>query len=113
MCCFYITVLEITFTRITSYNVCYTKLLRLKKLYDVVVIDSPPIGLVTDAHLLTKYSDVNILVTRHDSTPKPMLRHLLKDPRIKDNGHFCLLLNDFPFTRKGYGYGYNSDYYKN
>ncbi|MCT4647485.1 MAG: polysaccharide biosynthesis tyrosine autokinase, partial [Carboxylicivirga sp.] len=42
-----------------------TKMLiqELRKLYDVIIIDSPPIGLVTDAQILSRMADINILVT--------------------------------------------------
>ncbi len=87
----------------------------LKQLYDVIIIDTPPIGLVTDAQLLGKYADINILVTRHNVTPKPLLENLLNDQKIKSMRNLCVLLNDLPVNKKGYNYnyGYGSDYYSN
>lgn len=85
----------------------------LKKLYEIIIIDSPPIGLVTDAVLLSRYSDINILVTRHNQTPKPMLTNLLRDPKIQSINNLCLLLNDLPVTQRAYNnYSYSSKYYK-
>ncbi|MBI9060948.1 MAG: polysaccharide biosynthesis tyrosine autokinase [Marinilabiliaceae bacterium] len=92
-----------------------TLLQELKQLYDVIIIDTPPIGLVTDAQLLAKYTDINILVTRHNMTPKPLLENLLNDQKIKSMKNLCLLLNDIPVNKRGYSYnyGYGSDYYSN
>lgn len=84
----------------------------LRKLYDVIIIDSPPIGLVTDASLLQIYSEVTLLVTRHGVTPKSMLERLLKDDKIQQMKSLCLLLNGLPIESKAYNtYGYSAKYY--
>ncbi|WP_291857851.1 exopolysaccharide transport family protein [Marinilabilia sp.] len=84
----------------------------MRKLYDVIIIDSPPIGLVSDALLLSKITDINILVTRHNTTPIPMLKSLLKDYKIKNIKNLCLLLNDYPAKKHAYNnYTYHSKYY--
>lgn len=84
----------------------------LKRLYDVVVIDSPPIGLVTDAALLNKFADVTILVSRHNVSPKQMLTNLLKEKKLSEIQHLSLLLNDLPVTKRAYNsYSYSSKYY--
>ena len=88
-------------------------MLELRRLYDIIVIDSPPIGLVTDAALLQPFSDVTILVTRHNVTPKPMLDNLLRENKIKNTTNLCLLLNDLPITKRAYNsYSYSGKYYE-
>jgi len=85
----------------------------MRKLYDVIIIDSPPIGLVSDALLLSQITDINILVTRHNTTPIPMLKALLKDYKIRNIKNLCLLLNDYPVKKHAYNnYTYHSKYYK-
>ncbi|MBS2100597.1 GumC family protein [Carboxylicivirga linearis] len=85
----------------------------LRHLYDTIVIDSPPIGLVTDATLLNQFADVTILVTRHNVTPKPMLENLLKEEKVKSLNKLCLLLNDLPITKRAYNsYSYSGKYYE-
>jgi len=42
----------------------------LRKEFDYVIIDTPPVGLVTDALLLSKYSDANLYVVRQNFTLK-------------------------------------------
>jgi len=92
-----------------------TLLKELKQLYDIIIIDTPPIGLVTDAQLLARHADINLLVTRHNITPKPLLEQLLNDQKIKNMKNLCLLLNGLPASQRGYNYnyGYGSDYYSN
>src|SRR5690606_6794574 len=45
----------------------------LKKSYDYIVLDTPPIGLVADAFELTEYADASIYVVRQDYTKKGMI----------------------------------------
>ncbi|WP_289054525.1 GumC family protein [Carboxylicivirga marina] len=86
----------------------------LKNLYDVIIIDSPPIGLVTDAQLLSRLVDINILVARHNKTPIPMLRNLFKDPKVKAMEHLSVVLNDLPVKKRAYNnYSYDGKYYSN
>ena len=42
--------------------------------YDYILLDSPPVLPVTDAVLLSQYSDVTLLVARHQQTTKQALR---------------------------------------
>jgi tyrosine-protein kinase Etk/Wzc len=82
---------------------------QLKKDYEVVILDTPPLGLVADAHLLTQHADINILVVRHNSTPKPMLQMNLRDEKVKNTPHLSILMNGIPFQRKEYSYRYGYD----
>ncbi len=93
----------------------------LKERYDYILIDTAPIGLVSDAMELFKYSDYNILIVRRGVTPKAALRmidELYQDGRLP---HFTTLFNDLELISKrnsyyggylygmgysGYGYGY-------
>ncbi len=85
----------------------------LKKEFEVIVIDSPPLALVSDTHLLAKYSDVNLLVVRHDYTPKPALRLCLQDGKVLQMANLSLILNGVPINRGSYAYGYGKGYYSN
>src|SRR5690606_33327510 len=42
--------------------------------YDYVLIDTPPLAIVTDAFVLSKYADQIVFVVRQNFTPKEMLR---------------------------------------
>lgn len=81
-----------------------------KKIYDVIIIDTPPIGLVTDALILTKYADVNLYVIRQHYTRKSQLElinQLYTDKKIVDLG---IIVNDLKEQKIGYKYGYSYGY---
>jgi tyrosine-protein kinase Etk/Wzc len=44
--------------------------------YDVVIMDTPPIGLVTDARLLAKYADLSLFIVRQRFTHKHQLEYI-------------------------------------
>ena len=81
----------------------------LQKQYEIVIIDTPPLGLVSDAHLLTRFSDVNLLVIRHNSTPKPVLKMNLRDEKTQNIQNLAIILNGIPFQRREYNYQYGYD----
>jgi tyrosine-protein kinase Etk/Wzc len=80
--------------------------LRLK--YDYIIIDTPPINLVTDAKILSRLSDVILYVTRQAYTYKslmPFIKSLRQDPLFSD---MKIILNGVEKGKYGYNYG---DYY--
>ena len=81
-----------------------------KKIYDVIIIDTPPIGLVTDAMILTKHVDVNLYVVRQRYTHKnhlELVNQLYVDKKMVNVG---IIVNDLKEQRIGYRYGYNYGY---
>jgi len=83
----------------------------LSKTFDAIIIDSPPIGAVTDAQILAKFSDVNLYISRQRYSFKSSLgivNDLIENKRF-DN--LYLVVND---VKKGasyrYGYGYSYGY---
>ena len=94
-----------------------TKILfsQLKQLYDIIIIDTPPVGLVTDAIILSNYADINILIARHNVTPILTIKDILEDNNIKKMKHLNIIINSLPVKKKGYsykyGYGVKSNYY--
>ena len=92
-------------------------LAELKKRYDFIVIDTPPIGVVSDAFILLNQSDVNLYVVRQGYSRLEFLKtldDLYTDGKIPNAS---IVLNDSDFsTGSGYGhhYGYldgNAGYY--
>ncbi|MGK7394254.1 MAG: polysaccharide biosynthesis tyrosine autokinase [Candidatus Cyclobacteriaceae bacterium M3_2C_046] len=84
--------------------------------YEYIIIDTPPIGLVSDAMELLKYTDINFLIVRQGKTYKSALdsiNEMYMDGKIKD---FAVIFNDINFKKLsygsgyGYGYGYGSGY---
>ena len=50
---------------------------RLKEEFEVIVMDSPPVQLVSDAVMLAQFATSVLFVVRADSTPYPVARHAL------------------------------------
>lgn len=85
----------------------HTMMAYLKEHYDVIVIDSPPIGSVTDAKLLAYYADATLYVLRQLYTGKsffPMIKETYREKRLPNMG---LVLNGIR-RRKFLGYSYGS-----
>ena len=82
---------------------------RLKEDYDYVILDTPPLGLVTDALDLMRYSDANIYVVRQDYTRKGMLGLINEKYTNGEIKNVSFVLNYFK-QKTGYGYNYNYGY---
>lgn len=90
----------------------------LKENYDAVVIDTAPVGLVSDAFTLGQYADSVIYVVRQRYTYKKQISFIDDLYREKKLPRLGLLVNDViaQGTRgyygygSGYGYGYGYSY---
>jgi len=83
----------------------------LRQRFDHVVIDSPPLLLVTDAAVLSPVVDGVVLVVSSGSTPPAVLiraRQILDSTGARVLG---VLVNKVDLQRGGYGYGYYGRYY--
>jgi tyrosine-protein kinase Etk/Wzc len=88
----------------------FTELLEnIKKEYDYVVIDTPPVGLVTDGIMAMKRSDLSIYVFRANYSKKDFLNNLERIVNINKLERVAVVLNAMPSSRKKYGYGYYED----
>ena len=83
----------------------------VKSSFDVIILDSPPLGLVSDAELLAKYSDFTIFLCRQGRTMKDSIVEVIN--RANSNGLFknmSIIFNGIKPTGIGkysyYGYGY-------
>ncbi|NND32645.1 MAG: polysaccharide biosynthesis tyrosine autokinase [Saprospiraceae bacterium] len=88
----------------------------LKKSFDHIIIDTPPIGIVADALLLREFLTKTLLVVRMDQTKKEMVRHLEEMYQKGELISPYLVINDIKSQRGyygygGYNYGYGSGYY--
>ncbi len=88
----------------------------LKAEFDLILLDSPPMGVVADAYLLSKYSDTMLFVVRHNYSIRSMFAHTILDLKNEGIQHVGILLNDLnvKYGRYGshYGYGYGHGYYE-
>ncbi len=85
----------------------------LKELYDFIIIDSPPVGIVSDAYLLTKHSDVTLYVVRQGYTHKEAFKNNINHLREKKIPNVSFVLNDVKAKGLSYDYGYEYTYYSN
>ena len=85
-------------------NEVFTK---LKSQYDYIIIDTAPVGLVSDALLIADQVDAFLYVVRVGTTDKRLLsipEQLYHEKRLKN---MALILNEAPLLSEyGYAYGY-------
>ncbi len=80
-----------------------------KQTFDYIIIDTPPVAIVTDALLINQYTDANLFVIRQKYSSKQvfeLINNLHKNKKAKNMG---ILVNDIKVP-KYYGYGYNYGY---
>lgn len=95
----------------------------LKKHYDYVFIDCPPVEVVADAAIISKYSDMTLFVARAGIIDLQMLPLIDEMYENKTYPNMALILNGTVETGNsytkgygnpygyGYGYGYGSGYH--
>lgn len=92
-----------------------------KESYDYIIIDTPPVGLITDALILMRYADVTLFVLNSQTAKKEYISNA--EDIIATNGikNFGFVLNgvkvkkskyyynySYGYKYGGYGYGYES-----
>ena len=81
----------------------------LRKQYDYIIIDSSPVGSVSDAFLLSRVSDASLFVVRKDWTPKSaifLVNNINEEKRLNNVNLVLNAFNSGKGGRYGYGYGY-------
>jgi len=91
----------------------------LEKEFDIIVMDCPPVGLVSETMDLLRFSDVNLYIVRYDFTHRNhllMINDLYASDQVRD---FYAIFNGlksggdtYDFGGYNYGYGYNYSYMK-
>lgn len=83
---------------------------QLRERYDMVVVDSAPIAMVSDTFSLAKYADAVLFVTRANYTKRNLIKYLntvLGRGQLKN---VSVVVNDTnPRVSTGYGYGYGTE----
>ncbi len=83
--------------------------------YDLVVLDTPPVLAVTDAMIIGRYADMNLMVVRHNQTAIHEVEEVAKTFRINKVDLSGVILNgynhkDSKYGQYGYSYGYQYNY---
>ncbi len=90
---------------------------QLKEKYDVIMLDTPPVGLVTDGVLVMEYADIPLYVFRADYSRRTFIRTLHKLHNTRKFPNLSVILNgqsiasgsDYAYSKYGYGYYTMSD----
>lgn len=89
----------------------------LRKRYDYVVLDTPPVNLIADAQTLAKEADVSLYVVRLGITSSSILKASLIEMEQRSGVKVKFILNGiktvmqkYGYGKKGYGYGGYSGY---
>lgn len=78
----------------------------LKEKYDYVLIDSAPVGLVTDTLQIGRVADATIVLCRADYTPKDSFNYINDLARDNKLPHMTIAINGIDMSKKKYGYYY-------
>ncbi|HEY5746846.1 MAG TPA: polysaccharide biosynthesis tyrosine autokinase [Chryseolinea sp.] len=79
----------------------------LKTHYDYIILDTPPVGLVTDGIMAMKRADISIYIFRANYSKKDFVLNLQRIININKFSNITTLLNALPSTgEQSYGYGY-------
>lgn len=87
-----------------------------EKKYDFIIIDTPPVGYVTDAFIISKYVDTSIFVIRTNVTHKQYVyqaEQIYKENRLHNMCYAVKGLvkrSRYGYGYGGYGYGYGYGY---
>ncbi len=87
---------------------------KLRKEFDYIFIDTPPVGVVADSLLLMEYSDVNLFVVRHNYSKEKLLFRMFKNFESKQLKNINIVVNDIKLSSRNYeyNYGYSYSYYE-
>ena len=85
----------------------------LRKEYDYIFIDCPPVEIVADAAIISKLADMTLFIVRAGLLDRSMLPEIEKFYTDKKYKNMALILNgtDGGSGRYGYKYGYKYGYH--
>jgi capsular exopolysaccharide synthesis family protein len=95
---------------------------RAKREFDYIIIDTPPLAIVTDALLLADYVDVNLFIVRQRYTSRNTIELIEQLSNQGELKNMAIIINDISLTGyygygmrygfyQGYGYSYGYNYY--
>ena len=84
----------------------------LESRFDLVLIDAPPVGPVSDAYVIGQYCDATLYIIRHNHTPRSYVEKLDHENRIHSLKNMAIIFNGVQSRGLGkygprYGYGYS------
>jgi capsular exopolysaccharide synthesis family protein len=86
-----------------------TFLAEAKREYDMIIMDTAPVGLVSDTYLISENADVTLYVVRENVTPKDAINFINLQKKENRFNEVYLVLNGSKLD-KSYKYGYGKGY---
>ena len=85
-------------------------IVELREQFDYIVIDTAPIGIVSDSFSLNRLTDVNLYVVRAGFTPKKHIEDAANLNKHKKLNNLYFVLNSIDFKKNSYRFGYGKKY---
>jgi capsular exopolysaccharide synthesis family protein len=85
----------------------------LETKFDMVILDTAPSVLITDAYYLTNLCDATLYIVRHNHTPKMIIKRMDETLEINPLKNIAIIFNGVKkrgFFKNNYGYGYDYVY---
>jgi len=85
----------------------------LEDKFDHIIVDTAPVGALSDAYILSPLCDSTLYIVRHNYTPKAGLERLDQDNHINLLKNVTIVFNGVQsrgFSKNDYGYGYGYTY---
>jgi capsular exopolysaccharide synthesis family protein len=79
--------------------------------FEFIIFDTPPLALVTDAFVISKFVNHTVFVLRQNYSPKEFVRSIDEYHRSGKLKSMSILLNDIFKSGLGYGYGQSYAYH--
>ncbi|MDE3250963.1 MAG: hypothetical protein KGO82_20025, partial [Bacteroidota bacterium] len=92
----------------------------LRQQFDAIIIDSAPVGLVSDAITLGKHASACVYIVRHNYTFKKQVKLIDDLYNSQKLPHLSIIINDitasggygyYGYGSRSYGYGYGYGYF--
>jgi tyrosine-protein kinase Etk/Wzc len=79
--------------------------------YDIVLIDSAPVGVVAETKFLMDLSNINLVIARYNKTLKNVFKNTIKNLQKNNIGNLTVVINDVSMKSHSYKYTYDKKYY--
>lgn len=95
---------------------------KAKMEFDYIIIDTPPVAVVTDALLLSQYVSINLFIVRQRYSSRNTLEMIDQLSNLGELKNMAIIINDISLSGyygygirygygRGYGYSYGGNYY--
>ncbi|MCW9706781.1 GumC family protein [Fodinibius salsisoli] len=102
---------------VISNSTKFQKLMeKMKEVFDVIILDTPPYGIISDSTAMLKQADATVVVAKYRKTNKGMMFRTMEELEQINANVISIVLNDFDYrkeTNSYYGSGYYQSLYSN